>query len=208
MVSLTEEEISAWGHSTTVILTFYQYENVRITFKVPRELARPRIVDALMKELKDDSSKFYSMFEAVSNKLDEQKLGGRVCHFRVSLSMNNPISIDGKLVQDLSFEARVQPIEKVLRIPSVVVYDAPRVLPSNRNTFVEIVELGDFEITQSSNNVLITLDLSPVEPPENCHFRFVEFDFKRNVTMKEVEILSRPRMKMLLTDVDIGVVFA
>ena len=208
MVSLTEEEISAWGHSTTVTLTFYQYKNVRVTFKVPRELARPKIIDTIMKELTNHNNKFYSIFEVISNKLDKQKFNGRICHFKAGLSMNDPIFIDDKSIQDISFEAKVQPIEKVLCIPSVVVYDAPRVPSSNRNIFVEIVELGNFEITQPSNNVFITMDLSPIESPENCHFRFVDFDFKRVVTMKKVEILSIPKMKISLTDVDIGVKFA
>jgi len=208
MVSLTEEEISAWGHSTTVTLTFYQYKNVRITFKVPRELARPKIIDTIMKELTNHNNKFYSIFEVISNKLDKQKFNGRICHFKAGLSMNDPMFIDDKSIQDISFEARVQPIEKVLCIPSVVVYDAPRVPSSNRNIFVEIVELGNFEITQSSNNVFITMDLSPIESPENCLFRFVDFDFKRDVTMEKLEILSKPKMKMSLTDVDIGVKFA
>jgi len=204
VISLTEQEISSWGHSTTVTLTFYQYKNVRIIFKVPRELARPKLINAIMKELTNQSNKFYNLFEVISNKLDKQKFNGRICHFKVPASMNDPIFIDGKSIQDISFEARVQPIEKVLRIPSVVAYDAPRIPSSNRNIFVEIVELGNFEITQSSNNVFITLDLSPIESPRNCHFRFVGFDFKRVVTMKKVEILSIPRMKISLTDVDIG----
>lgn len=208
MVSLTEEEISAWGYSTTVTLTFYQYKNVRITFKVPRKLARPKLIDAIMKELKNHNKRFYNMFEVISDKLDEQKFNGRICHFKVDLNMNDPIFIDDKGIQDLSFEARVQPIKKVVCIPSVVAYDAPKVPSFNRNIFVEMVELGNFEITQSSNNVFITLDLSPIESPENCLFRFVNFDFKRDVTMNKLEILSIPKMKITLTDVDIGVKFA
>lgn len=71
-----------------------------------------------------------------------------------------------------------------------------------------MVELGNFEIIQSSNNVIIALDLFPIEAPENCHFRFVGFDFKRKVTMKNVEVLRLPRMKISLTNVDIGLISA
>lgn len=208
VVSLTEEEISAWGHSTTVTLTFYKYKNVHIIFKVPRELTRPKLIDAIMKELTNHKNKFYNLFEVISGKLDKQKFNGRICHFKVPASMNDPIFIDDKSIQDISFEARVKPIQKVLCIPSVVVYDAPRVPSSNRNIFVEIVELGNFEITQSSNDVFIAMDLSPIESPKNCHFRFVELDFKRNVTFEKVEILGMPKMKISLADVYIGVKFA
>lgn len=207
MISLSEKEISVWGYSTNVTLTFHKYENVRMAFKVPRKLDKPKAIDAIIKELTSHKNKFYNIFEAVSNVLDKQKFNGSIADFKAIIHMNDPIFIENESIQDLSFGAKVQPIVKVLRIPFVMAYGAPEIPSSNRDVFVEIVELGNFEITQSSNNVFLTLDLSVIESPANCHFRFLNYDFKRKVNFDKVEILSMPKMKIFLEDVDIGLRF-
>lgn len=127
MISLTEEEVSTWGHSTTVTLTFYEYKNIRMTFKVPPELDRPETVYTIMMTLKIHSNKFYNIFEIISNKLDDQKPNWKTCHFKADLGLNEPIMIDGKRIQDFHFEAKVKSIKKTLSIPSIVAYDAPTV---------------------------------------------------------------------------------
>ncbi|MBC8554070.1 MAG: restriction endonuclease [Candidatus Brocadiales bacterium] len=204
MISLTEEEISTWGRSTIVTLTFYEYTNICIAFKVPSELNKPETIETILKTLKIHNLKFYNIFETVSGKLDDQQFNGKTCSIKADLGMNEPITIDGKGIRDFHFEAKVKSIEKTLSIPSIAAYDAPTVKSSARNTFVEIVELGNFEITQSSNNVIIAADLFPCEAPENCHFRFVGFDFKRKVTIQNLEILRFPKMKISLTNINIS----
>ena len=69
-----------------------------------------------------------------------------------------------------------------------------------RGAYVEKVDLGESEITQCSNDVLVTLDLSQIQIPPNCKFHTVEFDFQRIVTMHGLEIIGLPKMQIPLNE--------
>ena len=70
-------------------------------------------------------------------------------------------------------------MNREIATPAVVLYDAPEKGKSEREVSVEMTELENFEITKSSNNALIAIDLSGVQTPRNCHFRFVNVHHDR-----------------------------
>lgn len=76
-----------------------------------------------------------------------------------------------------------------------------------RNAYIEAVELGKFEITQSFNDVAVTIDLSPVVIPDNCMFRTVLFDFGRVVTFHTVYPIGLPKFELPLEGVNVGLKF-
>jgi hypothetical protein len=90
----------------------------------------------------------------------------------------------------------------------VVVYDEPTVDALRRNVFIEAVELGNFEITQSTNNVSVAIDLSAINSPPNCMFRMVDYEFTRTVTIRKLYLLGPPKMEIALTDIGIGLLFS
>ena len=131
------------------------------------------VIRQIEKNLSDNPNIFYSIFEGVALKLDDYHFNGRTCHFKGRVHLKESISIEEHPISSLYFQASIQAIEKELEIPSILVYDSPEVEKLNRNVFVENVELGRTEIIQSENKVHIALDISQVEPPINCQFRYV-----------------------------------
>jgi hypothetical protein len=61
--------------------------------------------------------------------------------------------------------------------------------------------MGDFEVTSSSNDVLVSVDLSPIEAPPGCKFHSVDLEFDRIVKMRGVELLCPPQFRIQLQDV-------
>jgi hypothetical protein len=206
ILSLSEDEIRRWGKKTQIWLTFYEYTKIQIVF-IFTNLIQSRIdLNAILAYLKNNPDKFYGMFEVISNTLDEKSIKGKKATITASLTPKE-IEINGFVPKSIEFTASIRSREKQLNIPSVVVYDSPLVDALERNVFIEAVDLGEFEITQSSNNVAMTVDLTPVEIPPNCQFRFVNFDFQRPVTMNGIRILGLPKLEIPVEKMQLGLQF-
>jgi len=87
----------------------------------------------------------------------------------------------------------------------LVAYDCPETNALERNVFIQAVELGNFEITQSTNVVSISIDLSPIAPPENSLFHSVNFHHERPLELKSFEIVGWPDMGMTIRLEDINI---
>jgi len=192
--TLTEEEIASWGHGTKVWLTFYQYKDTHLTF-IFYKTAKNKITPNLILDAMRQEGRMYNIFEFTAKEIDDKNPQAKPCVLKVILNKFN-FRIAEEVIRQVVLEAKFNSIKQVLNIPAVVAYDAPDINSDNRSVLIENVELGDFEITQSSNTVSAAIDLSAVKCPTNGQFRYVTFDFKRKVTMKSVEILAMPEMKI------------
>src|SRR5262249_18001843 len=111
------------------------------------------------------------------------------------------LQIGGRSIARIDFSANVALRRQQLSIPSVVAYDAPGVMATERETIIEKGELEKFEITSSSNRVWVTVDLSSIEPLPNCKFHSVDFHFTRTISMRGFDVIAPPKMKIKLQEV-------
>lgn len=170
LLTLTKEEISHWGHMTRVRLLFYEFKDVSLIFRFNPEHLKRVTVDQVEQYLRSSPNALYAILEQVTSGIVEKdRLGlgqpGQIeAHFGTT-----EVTIGEQPVAAIDVIAKFSLRRQKLRIPSVVAYDAPDIKTSMRETFIEKVDLGEFEITQSSNNVFVTLDLSAIEiPPIVC----------------------------------------
>lgn len=206
ILSLSENEIANWGKKTKVWLTFYEYKDVSLTLVFESEHQSEITIISVVNYFDINRDKLYQIFETVAKAIDEKNPQGLPCTFNAKLANEN-VEICGRKVKEFEFEAKFRQVKRELEIPSVVVYDSPEVNALERNVFVEAVELGDFEITQSSDRVSVALDMSPIKAPRNCHFRLVNFDFGRVITMETAEILGIPPLEIPLEEMKIVLSF-
>jgi len=138
----------------------------------------------------------------------KNRAGISPCKFKGCLDSKNELHIAGKKVKDIIFGAHFRQRKQQLNIPSVVVYDQPSVDALNRNVFIEAVELGNFEITQSTNNVCVSIDLTAINSPPNCLFLpHFDFHFSRTVTIKHIYFCRPTKMGISPEGIGIGVIF-
>ncbi len=199
--TLTEQEIQAWGLSTRVSLTFFEYKDVEITLSVITKNKSLTIDEVIAGLRKTDS--LYRIFEMASSVIEQKNPSGNPCRFKGHFKVEN-LSVCGENIDKVKFVADVKRIIQELKIPSVVAYDAPDVQTAQRNVLVEKVAFGDFEITQSSNRVFIAADLTPVKCPPNCQFKYIGFDFGRVVSMESFELLGLPKFLIPIERIKLG----
>ncbi|HZT69397.1 MAG TPA: restriction endonuclease [Terriglobia bacterium] len=199
--TLTQEEIAAWGHLTRVSLTFSSFHQVELTFRFLPDHLRELNVDQVEEALRKSPAQFYGIFELVARKIDDARLPQEmVCVFDAEIGKEG-LSIAGKPVIRIDFHGKITRQDTVVSTPSVVAYDAPGVFGMDRQAFVEKVDLGEFEITSSANDVLVTIDLSPVRAPTAAKFHSVNLEFDRVVRMRAFEVIGLPRFRIELRDV-------
>jgi hypothetical protein len=197
LLTLTKEEIAEWGHLTRVWVAFYEFTNVSLIFLFDPIHINSISVEEISEYLHRESDQLYGIFEMVAKQINDENPRGHHENFAVRLKSNKLKIVDWPIA-GLDFSAKFALRRQELKIASVVAYDAPSIRATERSAFVEKVDVGDFEITQSSNNVIVTLDLTPIEIPPNCKFHGVDFDFNRVVTMHGLEIIGFPRTKIAL----------
>ncbi|MEK7407716.1 MAG: restriction endonuclease [Acidobacteriota bacterium] len=198
-LTLTEEEISSWGHLARVSLTFYEFTHVGLVFRFDPHHLTGLTVDQIEEDLRGSPSKLYGIFELVADTIDTENPQGSPCRFTGDIGKEG-LHVAARPVARIGFSANVARREREITIPSVVAYDAPGTLGTERQAFVQRVDLGDFEITSSSNDVLVTLDLSPVKAPPRCKFHSVNIEFDRNVRMRGLEIVGPLPFRIELQD--------
>lgn len=199
ILSLTEEEVSQWGLSTRVWLTYHEYSNVELAFIFDSNQNDNINVDEVHNQINKWRESLYEAFEKFADEIDKKNPHIKPSIFRASLSCKDIIVCE-KPVREILISAKVRKRQRKLRIPSIVVYDAPEKDALERNVFIEAVELGNFEITQSFNKACVAIDISQIDTPPNCIFRYVTFDFKRPVTMKALYMLGKPQFRIGLTN--------
>lgn len=204
ILSLTEEEIRQWGNKTRIWITFYEYSKVDVVFVFSKLIEANIRLDDIKSYLSKNTDKFYSFFDAVAKAIDENKLATQSSTVSATI-IPEGMSINGFTPKSVLFKAKIRVRKRQLQTPSVVVYDNPKIGALERNVFVETVELGEFEITQSSNRVMVTLDLSTLQIPPNCQLRFVTFDFQRIVTMTGMRVLPLPQLRIPIQQILIGI---
>lgn len=202
LLTLTEEEIAAWGRVSKVSLTFYEYAAVQLLFWVRNQVLPVNIVDEIHEFFTQNPREFYGVFEKVSEILDEQRpLPPAIM---ADIGFNKSWSVEGCVIEGVSFQANVRTVNREIATPAVVLYDAPEKGKSEREVSVEMTELENFEITKSSNNVMIAIDLSGVQTPRNCHFRFVNIHHDRPMSGGFI-LLGLHKFGVALENVVVGV---
>lgn len=188
---LSEQEIKEWGRGTRIWLTFFEYRDVEIGLIIEAKKGKGPTVDKIVADFKQTNT-LYRIFEMASDVIEQKNPTGEPCRFKGQFKVEG-LSVCGAAISEVVFNAGARRIVQDLQVPSVVAYDAPHVKGTDRNVLIEKVAFGDFEITQSSNKVFVAADLTPVKCPPNSQFKYINFDFGREVSMEACEILGLPQ---------------
>ena len=206
ILSLTEQEISNWGKKTKVSITLFKYEQVLMTFVFDLKYFNRVSVDDVEQALLTQGSVFHGIFGQVATGIKKENPKLIPCLIKACLS-SKKLRINDIPVSSILFHANFESQTQSYNIPSVVTYDTPETDALHRNVYVEQVELGQFEIMQSTDNVSVALDLSEIHMPKNCQFHTVNFEFTRSVSMDSIYMIGLPELGIPLSNFEIGVKF-
>lgn len=203
LLTLTEQEIKAWGHKTKVRLSFMVYSQVEIDLDFDLQGLQLPATDIIIKNLKK-SDALYRIFEMASDVIEEKNPTGKQANFKGEFSTED-FSFSGIKIETVKFTSGVSRITQFLEITSVVAFDAPEIKADKRKVHIENVDFGDFHITKSSNKVSVAADLSSIACPPNSQFLHIGFDFGRVVNMESFEILGLPPFHIPIKNIKLGI---
>ncbi len=193
--TLTEDEILQWGHKTRVWVSYHEFSNIVLSFLF-QDNARANITGQNVFNYLTKEENFFKILEPIVREIDNKnpkQYDKNKIDLHVQLFPKNE-KINGFPISEVLFNSDYRVIKMEGQIPSVVAYDGPEIDALERVAFVEDVELGDFEITQSSNDVSVALDFNKIGIPLNSRLKNITFDFKRPVRMSRIEILAQPKL--------------
>jgi hypothetical protein len=137
--TLTEEEISAWGHLTCVSLTFHQFREVALTYRFSPDQLGDLNVDQVEESLRSTPNHLYRVLDFVAKLAEEaDPPKDMACVLDAEIGEEG-LRIANRPVMRIGVHASVLRRETTVRIPSVVAYDAPSVQGIDRQAFVEKV---------------------------------------------------------------------
>jgi len=208
ILSLTEEEISKWGCRSRVTLIYYEFTNIELAFVFEHENIGQITTNDIEHFLRNRShNNMMRIMTSVANIIDKNKHHRDMGDIRTRFSIEN-LTVREKKVIEICFVAHFRTVKQEIFTPSVVVYDAPNVDALKRNVFIEVMELGDFEITHSINKAYAAIDLTQMKTPPNCIFREVLLKFSKPLLMDRIGLLGPPNIETDFSNVRVRIGFA
>jgi hypothetical protein len=207
--TLTEEEIKRWGFKTRVFISYHNFANFNLSFlfsgAAKNIISREDLLHYLISE-----ANFYKLLDIIMKEIDKNKpelfAEKKLNCFEVQFAPKDE-KITGFQIKEILFNANYKLVNFEAKVPSIVAYDGPGVEALERMALVEKVDLGNFEITQSCNDVSVAVDFNQLGIPVNSHIRDITFDFIRPVRMKLIEILSQPKLFVPISKITINLRF-
>lgn len=191
MKSLTEQEISAWGKRTKVSVELHHFDNADLTFVFNRSKSNHVTMEQIEDAFQCRRIPLAALFDKLAKEVRARDPSLAAMTIQATARLNN-IAIDGMRVLAINITVDYWCEEKTLSLPTVVTYDTPESEALERNTYVEIVEEGKFEITQSSDRFSVAMDTSSVELPVGAKLGQIKLTFTRPMEMREFHLLGNP----------------
>jgi len=206
--SLTEEEIIEWGCKTRLWVSYHNFSKIALSFVFGSE-AKPHVsADNAIQYLASEGNLAH-ITELIISEIDKIRSDeslNKPTRVMVSLFPKKQV-IAGHPIKEAIFGADYRVIKKEAYVPSVVAYDGPEMAALERSVLVEQVDLGDFQITQASNEASVALDFNQIGIPLNSRIRDIVFDFRRPVRVKSIEFLSQPKILIPMSNINVAVLF-
>ena len=191
---LTDAEIAAWGRQVALTLYFYQYSNLDDSL-----LFEFSSIDPARAKLElERHPAIQSLFAAAAKKLGEINLladenAGRTVEFALRLQFQG-FSLCGERVVEVEFRGSAGLTSREIVSPVVLGYGEPGQGDGNREVLIELFPLGRTCITHDSNRISKLLDVSKLEMPPFCQFRFFRVSSECETDHQAVEFFGVERL--------------
>lgn len=172
---LTGAEIRSWGRSVALTLYFYQYFDLEVSLLFKRESIRKLDAELARSELKSHPV-WQSLFNAAAYKLQELNLvaeeqAGQTAKFAIRLQLDG-FNLCGESVVEVDFRGNARLVSKNVDPRAVFRYGEAGKNSAEREATVEAFRLGQTSVIHDGTRISMLLDISQVEMPPFCQFRF------------------------------------
>lgn len=196
--NVTDLEVESWGQQVAITLVFYQYFDLMASLLFNQESIPKLDPDIVKSELRSHPA-VESLFNAAAKQLDTVNLSadenpGRVVSFTLRLVLDGFL-VCGEPIQEVVFSGKAGLLERGASTPIVRAYGEPNKDSEEREAMVETFPaLGKTSVAHVGTRISTFIDLSQVEVPPFCQFRFVKQDVQQEVEHKAIEFHGLERL--------------
>jgi hypothetical protein len=198
---LTPREIESWGCQIKMTVYYYQFANLELSLLFEPHSIAKLDSNRLAAELQAFPGR-QSLFNAATNQLDELKLltdeerRRNSAEFRVKGEFQN-FSLCGEPVLGVELTGSARLLEMEISLPSVLAYGEPGQDPGNRAVVRQKATSGNTGfIVHEGYRIATIVDLSSIDLPLNCQFRYVRTTASKTMDVDSFEILGVDRLCM------------
>jgi hypothetical protein len=188
---LTDQEIASWGQRVDLTLFFYQYSDLEVSLLFGRESILKIEPEGVKSELRCHPC-VQSLFNAAAQKLGDLNLvgdeqPGRTVEFRLKLQFEE-FRLCGAPVLEVAFTGKACLIALKAAPRVVCAYREPDKDSGEREAMIQdFSSHGKISITHSRSRISTFFDLSELEIPPFCQFRFVKQDAGQEMDHEAIE---------------------
>jgi hypothetical protein len=99
-------------------------------------------------------------------------------------------------VVEVEFSGKARIIAQNVVCPVVVAYGLPERGVEQRDAFVEQFALGESSVVHDASRITILIDLSTLDMPPFCQFRFVTVSGKEEMDHEAFELIGVEKLKV------------
>lgn len=194
---LTELEVKDWGQQTALTLYFYQYSNLELLLCFGNESIPKLDMEGMKCEIASYPG-IQSLFNAAAQQLGNleplnEENQGQAIEFRLRLQLEG-LEFCGEPVLEVDFRGKAAIVSKGVLSPAVFAYRNPEDESVPRAVNLEKFSLGETSIIHEEDKVSIFLDISQLEVPPFCQFRFFRVAGRNEVWHEAVELVGLDKL--------------
>jgi hypothetical protein len=183
--ALTAEEVQNWGTKRSFSLTFIDFSNVLLTFKMrDGNLPRPPTVTDMAGRPINWRPFFYELMDAAERKLGDSN------RVQISCKCLEPMRVGGIEPLSVTAQSTVRRIIRPVTLASVVIYSGLDESEIQSPAYLGQYDLGESEIIEAGDRVSAVVDLSQITVPATSFLRNILFDHGRPLIMTDVRLIG------------------
>jgi hypothetical protein len=194
---LTDLEVKSWGGRVAVTLYFYQYHDLELLLRFKRESIPSLDKDVVRSEI-ESGPHIQSLFNVAAQQIDSLNLmngdhTGQAVDFCLPLELTG-FELSGEPVLEVHFHGKAQLISKEVISPAVLAYGNPQNKTAQRDAVIEKFPPGETSIVHDASRISVFLDLSQVEVPPFCQFRFFKLIGQDEMDHEAIELAGLEKL--------------
>lgn len=194
---LTDEEVKNWGRQVSLTLYFIQYSDLEASFVFNRESVGRLDTDRVGCELRSHPV-WQTLFNAAADTLGHELVvdqAGLVVEFGVRVRCDDLV-VRGEPVAEIAFRGNARLFARTVTSPAVFVYGAAGRPSPGGEARLQTFALGETSIVHDSARVSILLDISQLEIPPFCQFRFFRVSAEEEMNHEILELCGLDKLRV------------
>jgi hypothetical protein len=196
---LTDSEIKSWGGQLTLTLYFYEYSDLNLSLCFEVESIQKLDVDLVRSELATHPG-MHSIFNAAAKYLGTLNLVNtdriaRPVEFGVRLQLDG-FRLSGEPVVEVDLHGKAILVSREVTSPTILTYGEPGTNALKRGVTIEDFALGETSIVHAGSKISVFLDMSKVEMPPFCQFRFFRVAGQHEMDHEAFEFLGLEKLRV------------